>query len=29
MLESAKTLARLSDDLRSDVDHFVGSLRTG
>jgi methyl-accepting chemotaxis protein len=28
VLDSAKMLARLSDDLRSDVDRFVGSLRT-
>jgi methyl-accepting chemotaxis protein len=28
VLESARTLSRLSDDLRGDVDRFVGSLRT-
>jgi methyl-accepting chemotaxis protein len=28
VLDSAKMLARLSDDLRNDVDGFVGSLRT-
>ena len=28
VLDSAKVLARLSDDLRNDVDRFVGNLRT-